>query len=121
MEGMPYLRRSAAERLRFLLKTFPAVLVYGPRQCGKSTLVREELSTWTYLDLEEPAAHDRLRADMQGFFEANTRHVVFDEAQRLPELFTALRHFLDREKAKGRYVLTGSANPSIVPVPGRRR
>jgi len=111
---MPYLRRSAAERLRFLLRTFPAVLVHGPRQCGKSTLVREELPGWQYHDLEEPAAQARLRADLQGFLEANTRRVVFDEAQRLPELFSALRHFLDRAASKGRYVLTGSAHPALV-------
>ncbi len=111
---MTYVHRSAAERLRFLLKTFPAAFVCGPRQCGKSTLAREELPDWDFLDLEEPAAQGRLRADVQGFLEAHPRHVVFDEAQQLPELFTALRHFLDRQRSKGRYVLTGSANPAIV-------
>jgi len=62
----------------------------------------------------EPAAQARLRADLQGFLEANTRRVVFDEAQRLPELFSALRHFLDRARSKGRYVLTGSAHPALM-------
>lgn len=114
MQGMLYLQRHARGRLRELLRAFPAVLVHGPRQCGKSTFVHEELQSWKQVDLESPRDRDRVEGNLQGFLEANPRHVVIDEAQRLPALFPALRHFLDRGRQRGRYVLTGSASPELV-------
>jgi hypothetical protein len=107
------LRRHAGQLDR-LLRSSPAVLVYGPRQAGKSTLVRTALPAWRQLDLERPADLGLLTADLEGFFEANSRHVAFDEAQRLPELFPVLRHVLDRAPRRGRFVLTGSAGPSLI-------
>lgn len=111
---MRYLARRASQRLHALLRTFPAVLVQGPRQCGKSTFVQHELPAWKHLDLERGPDFRLLSADPDGFLEANPRRVVFDEAQRLPELFTALRPAIDRDKRPGRYVLLGSASPAIL-------
>ncbi len=111
---MFYVPRAASEPLRLLMRTFPVVYVHGPRKCGKSTFVREELGGWLALDLEAPADLDQLQSDVQGFFEKNPRRVLIDEAQRFPDLFPALRHFIDRGKGPGRFVLTGSANPAIV-------
>lgn len=111
---MNYLSREASARLKSLLRTFPAVLVHGPRQCGKSTLVRKLLPDWKHLDLERPADLGALRADLEGFFRAYPNRVVLDEAQTLPELFPVLRHVLDEKKQKGRFVLLGSASPSLV-------
>ncbi len=51
---MRYIPRTLVVRLAKLLKAFPAVLVLGPRQCGKSTLTRHALPRWTHLDLERP-------------------------------------------------------------------
>ncbi len=111
---MRYLPRDASERLRALLRTFPAVLVHGPRQCGKSTLVQHALPSWKQLDLERGPDFRLLSADPDGFLAANPRQVVFDEAQRLPELFRALRPAIDRGRRPGRYVLLGSASPAIL-------
>src|SRR3972149_6646660 len=102
---MRYVHRLQEERLRSLLKSFPAVLLVGPRQCGKSTLARHALPGWTHLDLERPADADLLAADLEGYFVAHPRSVVLDEAQRLPELFPFLRHVIDRSRTKGRFVL----------------
>jgi hypothetical protein len=90
------------------------VLVYGPRQSGKSTLVRRRYAGWRHLDLERPADMGVLAADLEGFFRAHPRRVAIDEAQRLPELFTVLRHVLDRSPAKGRFLLLGSASPGLM-------
>jgi hypothetical protein len=106
--------RAAGQRLRRLLREFPAVLVYGPRQCGKSTLLEACLPGWERVDLERPADVALLRADLEGFLAARPRRLALDEAQRLPELFPALRHALDRGRGMGRYVLTGSASPALV-------
>lgn len=111
---MKYIDRQQAERLRTLLRSFPAVLLVGPRQCGKSTLVRHVLPGWTHLDLDRPADIALLAADLEGFFDAHPRKVVIDEAQRLPEVFQVLRHVIDRSRGKGRFLLLGSASPALM-------
>jgi uncharacterized protein len=93
---------------------FPAVLVYGPRQCGKSTMVRTVLPKWTHLDLERPSDLALLQTDLEGFLTRRASRVVIDEAQRLPAVFAALRHVIDRSPGKRRFVLTGSASPAIL-------
>jgi hypothetical protein len=97
--------------LHELLETFPCVLVHGPRQCGKSTLVSQSLPGWRRLDLERERDRSVVAADVEGFFRANPRRVVIDEVQTLPALFTALRPILDDDRRPGRFVLLGSARP----------
>jgi len=111
---MKIIDRILSEQVRKLLRNFPAVLVHGPRQCGKSTLVRTLFRDWTHLDLERPADLALLHADLEGFLERNPRGLVIDEAQRLPELFAALRYAIDRTPGRGRFVLTGSASPALI-------
>jgi uncharacterized protein len=111
---MRYVPRRQTEQLRSLLRSFPAVLLVGPRQCGKSTLARHVLPGWTFLDLERPADFSVLSADLEGFFEAHPRSVVLDEAQRLPEIFSVLRYVIDRSRGNGRFLLLGSASPTLM-------
>ncbi len=114
MQGVRTIQRASAERLERLLANFPAALVVGPRQCGKSTLVHSLRPDWHHLDLEQPSDLDFLRADLEGFLRRQTGRLAIDEAQRCPELFTALRPWLDRSRGRGRILLTGSANPSLL-------
>jgi hypothetical protein len=101
--------------LRGLLRRFPAVTVLGPRQCGKTTFIRQALPGWTYLDLERPAHALPLAADPEARLDQLGDRVIFDEAQRLPELFPVLRGRIDRRRSRpGRFVLLGSAAPSLV-------
>ncbi len=111
---MRYVERQLSVRVRELLRVFPAVLLVGPRQCGKSTLARRVLDGWSWVDLERPLDLDTVGADVEGFLEANPRRLVVDEAQRLPELFPALRHRIDQGKGPGRFLLLGSASPTLV-------
>ena len=111
---MRHLPRLTEKRFQRLLKTFPAVLVVGPRQCGKSTLTKHALPDWEHFDLERPSDLALLGADLEGFLSVHAKKAVFDEAQRSPELFTALRHRIDSGTGKGRYVLLGSASPALM-------
>jgi uncharacterized protein len=111
---MKIIGRLLADRLKQQLATFPAVLLYGPRQCGKSTLAGSLLPDWTRIDLERPADANVISADIEGFLAENSRHLWVDEAQRLPMLFPALRHAIDKSRGNGRFLLTGSAGPTLL-------
>lgn len=101
--------------LRRLLRRFPSVTVLGPRQCGKTTFIRRALPDWTYLDLERPSDSAPLAADPEARLNQLGDRVIFDEAQRVPEVFPILRGVIDRRRSRnGRFVLLGSASPSLV-------
>ena len=101
--------------LRRLLRHFPAVTVLGPRQCGKTTFIRQALPGWRYLDLERPSDAAPLAADPEARLAQLGDRVIFDEAQRVPELFSVLRGAIDRGRGRhGRFVLLGSASPRLV-------
>lgn len=110
--------REAGARLRALMRVFPVVMIIGPRQSGKTTLLRSALRGWRQLDLEGARDLALLESDCQGFLEEHPRLVAFDEAQRLPALFPALRVAADRSPKPGRYVLTGSSRPGLVETAG---
>jgi uncharacterized protein len=106
--------RRYTSRLRQLLARFPAVTILGPRQCGKTTFIRETLPDWTYLDLERPSHAAPLEADPEARIRQLGGKVIFDEAQRVPGLFPVLRSAIDNDRRNaGQYVLLGSAAPSL--------
>jgi predicted AAA+ superfamily ATPase len=109
------LARRFSAPLRELLRRFPVVSVLGPRQCGKTTFVRQALPGWTYVDLERPRDAAPFLADPEARLAQLGDRVVLDEAQRLPEIFPVLRGVVDRDRRRrGRFVLLGSASPSLV-------
>ena len=89
--------------------------VLGPRQCGKTTFIRQALPDWTYVDLERPADAIPLSADPEARLAQLGDNVILDEAQSVPALFPVLRGVIDRRASRrGRYVLLGSASPALV-------
>ena len=107
-------RDADAERLRDALGRAPAVLLTGPRQAGKTSLVRRLLGAERshVFDLENPRDQARL-ADPMLALEGLAGTVVIDEAQRMPELFPMLRVLIDQDRRPGRFLLLGSASPEL--------
>ncbi len=108
--------RLAAARLRALAAAFPAVLILGARQVGKTTLARRAFPELPYVDLEDPRTREVFQEEPRFQVEQRTtRGIVLDEAQRVPELFPALRGVIDADRgARGRFILLGSAQPTLV-------
>jgi predicted AAA+ superfamily ATPase len=99
------------------LRVFPAVAILGPRQCGKSTLVKmlyQNSDAWLYLDLQNLDDLNKLREPML-FFQANQDATIcLDEIQLVPELFSVLRSEIDRNRRPGRFILLGSASQDLI-------
>ncbi len=111
---MTYLPRHIAPRLHAWLEQFPVVVLLGARQVGKSTFLDKRLAGWHRVDLESAATLELVSNDPELFLRDNPDRVWFDEAQRCPALFSALRVAIDRDRRPGRYVLSGSATPRLV-------
>ncbi len=119
---------------RFLeaLEDSPVVLIQGPRQCGKTTLAQMVCSPenlrpgagldgsasrgYGYLSFDDPNVRAGAEADPTGFVADLPDRVVLDEVQRAPGLFTMLKLEVDRRRAPGRFVLTGSSDVLAVPT-----
>lgn len=105
---MDYVRRSIEDRLEEAVGTFKAVLLTGPRQVGKSTLLRELFPDRGYVTLDDPFAEERAREDGRGFLLFNRPPVTIDEVQRAPELFRYIKMECDESEGRGLFCLSGS-------------
>lgn len=114
---MSYLKRSAGESIRYLLKHFPAVVVLGARQVGKSTLIRQVLPDASFFDLERDSDYQRVNDDPHLLLQEIDRPIIFDEAQLSPALFRALRVSIDENREEtGQFLLSGSSSPHLLKV-----
>jgi uncharacterized protein len=100
--------RQLASTLTRLTQSFPIVAITGPRQSGKTTLVRALFADKPYVSLEDPIERAFASEDPRGFLARFAQGAVFDEAQRWPDLFSHLQGLVDQERVPGRFVLTGS-------------
>lgn len=105
-----FIPRELGQHLGQLASWFPIVSVTGPRQSGKSTLVREQFPDFTYLNLEDPTLRALATEDPTGFIRDRGSALIIDEAQYAPELFSSLQVISDERGTPGQYVLSGSQN-----------
>lgn len=95
--------------LREEASVYPAVTIFGPRQAGKTTLVRSCFPDHDYVNLEDPEERALARDDYKAFFRNHPGRLVIDEVQRVPELTSAIQVRIDeRRDEAGRFILTGS-------------
>ena len=106
--------RDIAAHLKKLLSMYPVVTVTGPRQSGKTTLVQNLLSDWSYVSLEDPDIRSFCQSDCKGFLESYPEYTIIDEAQRVPSLFSYLQTHIDAINKNGMYILTGSQNMNMM-------
>jgi len=107
-------KRSAERLVLEMAGQFPAVLIVGPRQCGKTTLAKAFLKG-TYFDLERPSDYAVFAGDPELALGRLKGPLIFDEAQELPGLFPVLRSVIDEQRRfAGRFFLLGSVNPALV-------
>ena len=106
--------RHAAPRILRLLDGFPVVTVTGPRQSGKTTLVRALLPDKPYVSLETPVQREFARSQPAEFLRQFPHGAVIDEAQNAPELFSEMQGVVDEASEAGLFVLTGSQNLSLL-------
>ena len=104
------IKREMTDTLLKYLKLFPVVTLTGPRQSGKTTLLKNILPNYDYYTLEDPEVRMLALNDPRKFLEIKADGMIIDEAQRAPELFSYIQGIVDQENREGMYVLSGSHN-----------
>lgn len=101
--------RTLMPRLQELAQKFQVVTLTGPRQSGKTTLVRAAFPDLAYVSLEEPDIRQIALSDPRGFLANYPAGVILDEVQHAPDLFSYIQSIVDQSRA-ARFILTGSSN-----------
>ena len=104
------IKRTLEHKIKHALKSFPVVLVTGPRQSGKTTLVRSIFPDKPYYSFENLDAREIANADPRGLLEKLPDGAVFDEIQHCPKLLSYMQGVVDERKRNGMFILTGSQN-----------
>lgn len=112
-----FIKRNVEDTVHQYLKIFPVVAVLGPRQCGKSTLVKKLAANWgdsVYLDLQNDTDLSKLDQPAY-FFQSNDDKIIcLDEIQLVPQLFSVLRSVVDNNRQNGKFILLGSASRDLI-------
>ena len=102
--------RTLQDKLKHLAGKYPIITLTGPRQSGKSTLLKHAFPDYQYISLEDLDIREYATNDPRGFLQTFSRHIILDEAQRVPSLFSYIQTHVDNVNEPGMYLLAGSHN-----------
>ncbi len=88
----------------------PVIVITGPRQSGKSTLVRQVFPAYRYINLEVPSSRRFAEEDPEGFLRSLGNQVILDEIQQVPDLLSYIQAIVDEARIPGQFILSGSQN-----------
>ena len=107
-------KRTLSDKIKKSASQVPVITLLGPRQAGKTTLVKELFPNYTYVNLEDKATRELAENDYIGFFKKFPEPMIIDEVQRVPELLSAIQVKVDENRRKnGRFIITGSHQPRL--------
>ncbi|MFC1496997.1 ATP-binding protein [Verrucomicrobiota bacterium] len=104
------IRRVLEKSLKEDAQYYSVLTLTGPRQSGKTTLAKAAFPDYQYVSLEDIDQRTLAREDPRGFLNALDEHVILDEVQRVPDIFSYIQTAVDSHDAPGQYILTGSNN-----------
>lgn len=103
------IKRALIPKIKKLSTLYPVIAITGPRQSGKTTLVKEIFSDYLYLNLENLDLLSAARTDPRNFLHLGSgQKIIIDEIQKLPDLFSYIQTEVDERKISGQFVITGS-------------
>ena len=102
------IKRRISQDLKIAMQEYPSVTLFGPRQCGKTTIAKELYPSYSYANLEDSQTRLLAETDYQEFFTKFPEPVIIDEIQRVPELLSAIQVRIDLNHKAGQYLITGS-------------
>jgi predicted AAA+ superfamily ATPase len=105
-----FIHRQIAEKITQQKSKFPIIALTGPRQSGKTTLLKQIFKGYRYVSLENPDVRSFAIEDPVGFLKLYDENVIFDEVQRVPSLFSYIQGIVDESGKMGQFILSGSQN-----------
>ncbi|MDI6731399.1 MAG: ATP-binding protein, partial [Candidatus Margulisbacteria bacterium] len=115
---MKYIPRWLEKRIQEVFKSHPVIILTGPRQVGKSTLLEHAnfLKNWRYLTLDDPDMLEQAKEDPKGLLWED-KPTIIDEVQRCPELLLTIKYLVDKSDRHRTFILSGSGNISLRQTP----
>jgi hypothetical protein len=104
------IQRTIGNKIQKMVNKYPVLAITGPRQSGKTTLIRNIFSDYSYVSLETPQNRQFAEEDPIGFLSEFGNNTILDEVQRVPDLFSYLQEKVDLNNKMGQYILSGSQN-----------
>lgn len=102
--------RQVKDSIKQLIEKYPIIALTGPRQSGKTTLLKSMFSDYRYVSLENPDVRNFAETDPLSFLKQYDKYVIFDEIQRVPHLFSYIQSIVDDSGIMGQFIFSGSQN-----------
>ena len=103
-----YIERDIEKEILEGARFFPVITITGPRQSGKTTLIKHLFPEKNYISLENPDQYELATTDPRGFLDACKDGAILDEVQRVPKLLSYIQGIVDEQQKPGQFILSGS-------------